>query len=366
MEILKALLRGAEILVLDEPTAVLTPQEVTELFEIMRNLTEQGKSIIFISHKLKEVLDISDHVTVLRRGKSIGTVATAETTQQELARMMVGRDVELVVEKGPAKLGKNILQVSELHVLDQRHLPAVRGVSFSVRAGEIFGIAGVDGNGQSELVEAITGMRRPTSGRVVINGHDLTGARPREVFESGVVHIPSDRHRHGLVLDFTIAENMILQTYYKPPFSNRGELDWETIHQEARRLIEEFDVRTPSEKVAAGSLSGGNQQKVIVARELSRQPELIVAAQPTRGLDVGAIEFVHRKLVEARDDGKAVLLVSLELDEILALADRIAVMYEGEIVGVVDSDTVTEEELGLMMAGAMRGPKAETAGGGGR
>ncbi len=366
VEILKALLRGAEILVLDEPTAVLTPQEVTELFEIMRNLTEQGKSIIFISHKLKEVLDISDHVTVLRRGKSIGTVATAKTTQQELARMMVGRDVELVVEKGPAKPGKNILQVSELHVLDQRHLPAVRGVSFSVRAGEIFGIAGVDGNGQSELVEAITGMRRPTSGRVVINGHDLTGARPREVFESGVVHIPSDRHRHGLVLDFTIAENMILQTYYKPPFSNRGELDWETIHQEARRLIEEFDVRTPSEKVAAGSLSGGNQQKVIVARELSRQPELIVAAQPTRGLDVGAIEFVHRKLVEARDDGKAVLLVSLELDEILALADRIAVMYEGEIVGVVDSDTVTEEELGLMMAGAMRGPKAETAGGGGR
>ncbi len=363
VEILKALLRGAEILVLDEPTAVLTPQEVTELFEIMRNLTRQGKSIIFISHKLKEVLDISDHVTVLRRGKSIGTVATPGTTQQELAKMMVGRDVELVVEKGPASPGENILEIDTLHVLDHRHLPAVRGVSFSVRAGEILGIAGVDGNGQSELVEAITGMRRPSSGRVVINGRDVTGVPPRQVFESGVVHIPSNRHRHGLILDFTLAENMVLQTYYRPPFSKRGELDWETIHQEARRLIEEFDVRTPSEKVAAGSLSGGNQQKVIVARELSRKPELIVAAQPTRGLDVGAIEFVHRKLIEARDDGKAVLLVSLELDEIMALADRIAVIYEGEIVGIADPDTVTEEELGLMMAGAMRGPQHKAAGG---
>jgi ABC-type uncharacterized transport system ATPase subunit len=250
-----------------------------------------------------------------------------------------------------------------LHELDHRQLPAVRGVSFSVRAGEILGIAGVDGNGQSELVEAITGMRRPASGRVMINGCDVTGVPPRQVFESGVVHIPSDRQRHGLILDFTVAENMILQTYYKAPFSRRGELDWETIHTEARRLIEQFDVRTPSEKVAAGSLSGGNQQKVIVARELSREPELIVAAQPTRGLDVGAIEFVHRKLIEARDDGKAVLLVSLELDEIMALADRIAVIYEGEIVGIVDPDTVTEEELGLMMAGAMRGPQPKAAGG---
>jgi len=356
VEILKALLRGADILVLDEPTAVLTPQEVSELFVIMRNLASRGKSIIFITHKLKEVMGISEHVTVIRRGRVVGALETAKTSVDELATLMVGRDVELVVEKGPARPGGDVLTIEDLQVPDARRLPAVRGVSLSVRSGEILGIAGVDGNGQTELVEAITGMRRATAGKVTLAGKDVTNSEPRKLFELGVVHIPADRHRHGLVLDFTVAENMVLQTYYRPPFSNRSRLNWEAIRREARRLIEQFDIRTPGEDVNASSLSGGNQQKVIVARELSRQPELVVAAQPTRGLDVGAIEFVHRKLVEARDAGKAVLLVSLELDEILALSDRIAVMYEGEIVGVLKREEATEELLGLMMAGASRGP----------
>jgi simple sugar transport system ATP-binding protein len=356
VEILKALLRGADILVLDEPTAVLTPQEVSELFVIMRNLKARGKSIIFITHKLKEVMAISEHVTVIRRGKVVGALDTVATSVDELATLMVGRDVELVVEKGPADPGDDVLAVEDLQVLDARRLPAVRGVSLSVRSGEIVGIAGVDGNGQSELVEAITGMRRSIAGKVTLAGRDVTNREPRKLFESGVVHIPADRQRHGLVLDFTVAENMVLQTYYRPPFSTKSRLNWEAIRREARRLIEQFDIRTPGEDVSASSLSGGNQQKVIVARELSRHPELVVAAQPTRGLDVGAIEFVHQKLVEARDAGKAVLLVSLELDEILALSDRIAVMYEGEIVGVLDREEATEELLGLMMAGASRGP----------
>ncbi|MCR4425304.1 MAG: ABC transporter ATP-binding protein [Firmicutes bacterium] len=362
VEILKALLRGADILVLDEPTAVLTPQEVHELFEIMRNLKAVGKSIIFITHKLKEVMQISDRVTVIRRGRVVGTRQTAETDTRELANMMVGRDVELVVTKGPAKPGAEILRVEDVHALSSRHLPAVRGVSLSVRAGEILGIAGVDGNGQSELVEVITGMRRAVSGHVSIKGREVTNLPPRKVFESKAVHIPEDRHRHGLILDFTVAENLVLQTYYKPPFSRGLGLSWDAIKSEARRLIAEFDVRTPDEDVLAKSLSGGNQQKVIVARELSRDPELIIAAQPTRGLDVGAIEFVHRRLVEARDAGKAVLLVSLELDEILALADRIAVMYEGEIVGVMDAKDATEEQIGLMMAGALVHGQAQVAG----
>lgn len=356
VEILKALLRGADILVLDEPTAVLTPQEVSELFVIMRNLKARGKSIIFITHKLKEVMAISEHVTVIRRGKVVGALDTVATSVDELATLMVGRDVELVVEKGPADPGDDVLAVEDLQVLDARRLPAVRGVSLSVRSGEIVGIAGVDGNGQSELVEAITGMRRSIAGKVTLAGRDVTNREPRKLFELGVVHIPADRQRHGLVLDFTVAENMVLQTYYRPPFSTKSRLNWEAIRREARRLIEQFDIRTPGEDVSASSLSGGNQQKVIVARELSRHPELVVAAQPTRGLDVGAIEFVHQKLVEARDAGKAVLLVSLELDEILALSDRIAVMYEGEIVGVLDREEATEELLGLMMAGASRGP----------
>jgi ABC-type uncharacterized transport system ATPase subunit len=352
VEILKALLRGAEILVLDEPTAVLTPQEVAELFTIMRNLRERGKSIVFISHKLKEVTEISDRVTVVRRGRVVGSVQTSTTTVDALAGLMVGRAVELVVEKGPSNPGDDVLVLQDVYALDQRRLPAVKGVSLTVRGGEILGIAGVDGNGQNELVEVITGMRRATSGKVLLKGTDITNWDPRRLSGKGVVHIPADRHRHGLVLDFTVAENMVLQTYYKPPFTRGTSLNWDAIRHEARRMIEEYDVRTPSEDTRAGSLSGGNQQKVIVARELSRSPELVVAAQPTRGLDVGAIEFVHSRLVKARDEGKAVLLVSLELDEIMALADRIAVMYEGVIVGIIDRDEATEEQLGLMMAGA--------------
>ena len=281
----------------------------------------------------------------------MGAVGTNTTTGGWLAS--VGRAVELTVEKGPANPGEDVLVIQDVHALDQRRLPAVKGVSLTVRGGEILGIAGVDGNGQSELVEVITGMRRATSGRVTLKGTDITNWDPRRLSRENVVHIPADRHRHGLILDFTVAENMVLQTYHMPPFTRGASLRWDAIRQEARRLIEEYDVRTPSEDTRAGSLSGGNQQKVIVARELSRNPELVVAAQPTRGLDVGAIEFVHSKLVEARDGGKAVLVVSLELDEIMALADRIAVMYEGVVVGVVDRDEATEEQLGLMMAGAV-------------
>ncbi len=366
VEILKALMRGADILILDEPTAVLTPQEVLELFEIMRNLKEMGKSIIFISHKLKEVMAISDQVTVIRRGQIIGSVPTVDTNVNELARMMVGRDVELTVSKEPAQPGREMFVIENLHVQDDRNLPAVAGVSLTVRAGEIMGIAGVDGNGQNELAEAITGMRRAVAGKIMLNQRDITNLSSRKVFESKVVHIPADRHRHGLILDFTVAENMVLRTYYAPPFSKQTVLDWDVIRREARSLIEEYDVRTPGEDTLAASLSGGNQQKVIVARELAQQPELIVAAQPTRGLDVGAIEFVHRRLVEARDDQKAVLLFSLELDEILALADRIAVMYEGRIVGVVDREEATEEMLGLMMAGVESSQAAVAAEGGGQ
>jgi len=278
--------------------------------------------------------------------------------------MMVGRDVDLVVQKDPAKPGAEMFKIENLHVPDDRHLPAVSGVSLSVRAGEIVGVAGVDGNGQNELAEAITGMRKATSGKITLNGQDLTNLSSRKVFESKVVHIPADRHRHGLVLDFSVAENVVLRTYYKPPFSEKSVLHWDVIKEEARKLIEEYDVRTPNEDVACSSLSGGNQQKVIIARELSQEPEFIVAAQPTRGLDVGAIEFVHRRLIDARDAGKAVLVFSLELDEILALSDRIAVMYEGEIVGIIDRDEATEEKLGLMMAGVVNHNQKNVAAGG--
>lgn len=363
VEILKALMRGADILILDEPTAVLTPQEVLDLFEVMQNLRALGKSIIFISHKLKEVTAISDKVTVIRRGRMIGSVATADTDVNELARMMVGRDVELVVDKTPAKPGADMFYVENLRVEDDRHLTAVRDLSLTVRAGEIVGIAGVDGNGQNELAEAITGMRKATSGKIVLNGKDITNLSSRKVFESKIVHIPADRHRHGLILDFSIAENMVLRNYYAPPYSAKSVLDWDVIKKEAQDLIEEYDVRTPNEEVSARSLSGGNQQKVIIARELSQEPEFIVAAQPTRGLDVGAIEFVHRRLIDARDAQKAVLLFSLELDEILALADRIAVMYEGEIVGILDRAEATEEMLGLMMAGVVKNESKVSAGG---
>jgi simple sugar transport system ATP-binding protein len=357
VEILKALYRKADILILDEPTAVLTPQEAQELFAILKGLVAEGMSIIFISHKLNEVLDIADRVTVLRRGRKIETLPAAGATEQSLASLMVGRDVLLHVDKTPATPGEPILSVEDLHVFDDRELPAVRGVSFEVRAGEIVGIAGVDGNGQTELVECLTGLRSPQSGRYSVDGHDLTGANAHKVLDTGVGHIPEDRHRRGLVLEFSLAENMALHDFDKAPISRFGILRPGRLVERAARLIEEYDVRGGGPHTPAKSLSGGNQQKVVVAREVGNDPRVLVAAQPTRGLDVGAIEFVHRRLVEERDDGRAVLLVSLELDEILSLSDRILVMYEGEIVAEFASG-VSEEACGIAMLG---GTKEEAA-----
>ncbi|MEW5867066.1 MAG: ABC transporter ATP-binding protein [Bacillota bacterium] len=356
VEILKALYRGAEMLILDEPTAVLTPQEVEELAAIMRNLVGQGKSIIFITHKLKEVMAVSDRVITLRRGRVVGTVPTRETTPEDLARMMVGRDVVLSVEKRSREAEDVVLRVEDIHVRSARGLPAVRGVSFDVRAGEIVGIAGIEGNGQTELVEALTGLRKVVSGRISMEGRDVTNRQPRTLIEQGIAHIPEDRQHRGLILNFSIAENVILERYYKPPFARGLNLDSREVRAYARKLIAEFDVRTPDENVRVGSLSGGNQQKVIVARELSLEPRLLIASQPTRGLDVGAIEFVHRRLIAQRDRGKAILLVSLELDEIMSLADRILVLYEGRIVGDMKADEATEEEIGFLMAGGHRKP----------
>jgi general nucleoside transport system ATP-binding protein len=353
VEILKALYRGAEILILDEPTAVLTPQEAGELFEILESLRSQGKSIIFISHKLNEVLEVADRITVLRRGKKIETRAREGATEEALARAMVGREVLLRVDKAPGSPGEPLLEVKDLVVLDDRELQAVRGVSFDVRAGEIVGIAGVDANGQSELIDAIAGLRPVAGGRVIVGNEDVTDASCREVLDTGVGHIPEDRHLRGLVLDFSLAENLALQDYRKPPDSRFGWLFPGRLIAKARRLLREFDVRGGQPQTRAAALSGGNQQKVVIAREVSRDPRVLLAAQPTRGLDVGAIEFVHRRLVEQRDEGRAVLLISLELDEILSLSDRILVIYEGEIVGEFGPDA-TEEELGIAMTGGGR------------
>lgn len=358
VEILKALYRGADILILDEPTAVLTPQEVKELIAIMDKLTAQGKSIIFITHKLKEVKAISDRVTVIRRGKVIGTVNTDNVDTRELARMMVGRDVILEVEKEPAKPGDVVLKVENLQAQNDRGLPALRGTTFEVRGGEILGIAGVDGNGQAELTEVLTGLRPLLKGTIQLKGEEISRKSTKKRIKAGISHIPEDRHKRGLVLDYSLSENMILGHHNEKPFADNGMLNRRKIGEKARELIKEFDVRTPHEEVLAKNLSGGNQQKVIIAREISRNPELLIAAQPTRGVDVGAIEFIHKRIVEERDAGKAVLLVSLELDEILSLSDRIAVIYEGQIVGIVDAKDATEEELGLMMAGATR-PEAQ-------
>jgi general nucleoside transport system ATP-binding protein len=352
-EILKALYRGAEILILDEPTAVLTPQEAGELFAVIRSLTEQGKSIIFISHKLNEVLEIADRITVLRQGKRVDTVPREGATQEGLARMMVGREVVLRVEKAPAQPGEPLLEVEDLVVLDERGLAACRGVSFDVRAGEIVGIAGVDGNGQTELIDALTGLRHPGSGRFVVGGKDLTKATAREVLDTGVGHIPEDRQVRGLVLDFSLAENLALHDFRTPPESRFGWLFPRRLVERARTLLREFDVRGGGPETPAASLSGGNQQKVVVAREVSRNPRVLVAAQPTRGLDVGAIEFVHRRLVEERDEGRAILLISFELEEILSLADRIFVIFEGRCVAEYPP-TVSEEELGFAMTGGRR------------
>jgi ABC-type uncharacterized transport system ATPase subunit len=354
VEIIKTLYRDAEILILDEPTAVLTPQETEELFEIMQGLAEQGKSIIFISHKLKEVMTIADRVIVLRNGRVVGQTTPAESSEAELAEMMVGREVTLVVERGPASPGEVVLEVSDLAAVDSRGQEVLRGVDLFVRAGEVLGVAGVQGNGQTELVEVLTGLHPATSGSVRILGEDVTNAPPRKVTGLGVAHIPEDRQQDGLILSFPIFDNLILCTYNQPPFAEGPVLQFDRVYEYAERLADEFDVRTPSIALPAQNLSGGNQQKVIVAREFSRPIKLLIAAQPTRGLDVGSIEYIHRRLIQKRDEGVAVLLVSVELDEIMALSDRIAVMYEGRIVGTADAEQVTREELGLLMAGSRR------------
>jgi ABC-type uncharacterized transport system ATPase subunit len=350
VEIMKALYRNADIVILDEPTAVLTPQEAKELFKILKTLTAEGMSIIFISHKLNEVLEIADRITVLRRGKRIETVDAAGATEQQLATLMVGREVLLRVEKREPDVGEPMLAVEDLVVLDDRGLPAVRGVSFEARAGEILAIAGVDGNGQTELIDALTGLRRASSGRVVVNGEDVTSDSAKDHLDAGLGHIPEDRQRRGLVLEFSLAENLALHDYDHAPDSRFGWLFPRKLIARARRLLKEFDVRGGGPQTRASALSGGNQQKVILAREVSRGPRVLIAAQPTRGLDVGAIEFVHRRLVEERDANKAVLLVSLELEEVLSLADRILVIYEGQIVAEFPP-TVTQEDLGVAMAG---------------
>jgi simple sugar transport system ATP-binding protein len=353
VEILKALYRNADILILDEPTAVLTPQEAIELFEILKELVAQGMSVIFISHKLNEVLEIADRITVLRRGKKVDTIAREGATEEGLARMMVGREVLLRVEKKPGVPGDLLLEVRNLDVLDDRHLAAVRDVSFAIKAGEIVGIAGVEGNGQAELIEAITGLRHPVSGEVVVGGQVITHESARRMLDAGVGHIPEDRQRRGLVLEFTIAENIALHDYCYPPDSRYGWLFPRRLVQRARQLIKEFDVRGGGPQTRAASLSGGNQQKLVAAREVARDPKVLVAAQPTRGLDVGAIEFLHQRLIEERDEGRAILLVSLELDEVLSLSDRILVMYEGRIVAEHAAGT-TEEEIGVEMLGGRR------------
>ncbi len=351
VEILKILYRRADILILDEPTAVLTPQEVEELFKVIRSLVARGVSIIFISHKLKEVMAIADRITVLRDGRVVGTTRPAETSPAALARMMVGREVILTVDKPPARPGDVVLDVNDLHVLDDRQQPRVSGVSFQVRAGEILGIAGVQGNGQTELVEALTGLRPIAQGRVTILGHDTTRATPRHILQHGVAHIPEDRQRDGLVLTFPVADNLVLNTYYLPPFARGIQIDERTVFASATQRVQQFDIRTSSIHTLAANLSGGNQQKVIVAREFTRPIQLLIASQPTRGLDVGSIEYIHQRIVEMRAQGCAVLLVSPELDEILSLSDRIAVMYRGKIMDTLPASQATPEKLGLLMAG---------------
>jgi ABC-type uncharacterized transport system ATPase subunit len=354
VEILKALYRQARNLVLDEPTAVLTPQETKEIFAVLRRRAAEGHSIVFISHKLYEVLEIADRITVIRRGKVVGTRLPAETNEDDLAALMVGRNVQLVVDRGESHPGEPALVVSDLRVADDRGQEAVKGVSLDVRSGEILGVAGVAGNGQEELVEALTGLRRPTSGSVSLAGRDVTGRGPRDLQKQGMSFVPGDRHRFGLVLSFPVDDNLVLTQYDEPPYV-RGILRNEpAIDEWAKRAVAEYDIRTPSVTVPASTLSGGNQQKVVVAREFSRKLSALILDQPTRGLDVGSIEFIHRQVIAKRDQGAAILLVSAELDEVLELSDRIAVMYRGEIVGLVDGRTAEREEIGLLMAAGRR------------
>ncbi len=362
VEILKMLYRDNEILIFDEPTAVLTPQEIDELMEIMRGFKAEGKSILFITHKLNEIMAVSDRCTVLRKGKSTSARwISKDTTKEELSKMMVGRDVQFAVEKKPCEPGKPILEVENLVVPSKVHKNnAVRGVSFNVRAGEIVCIAGIDGNGQSELIYGITGLEKPTGGTIKIEGKDITNATIRERSKAGMSHIPEDRHKHGLVLDYTLADNMVLQRYWQPEFQNHGFIKQDAVMDYAERLIAQYDVRSgQGPATIARSMSGGNQQKAIIAREVDKEPELLVAVQPTRGLDVGAIEYIHKQIVAERDKGRAVLLVSLELDEVMNLSDRILVIYEGELVGEFDPRKTTVEELGLYMAGARKQGEAK-------
>jgi ABC-type uncharacterized transport system ATPase subunit len=350
VELVKALFRDADILILDEPTAVLTPGEVDDFFAVVRNLIDQGKSIIFITHKLREVLAVADRITVLRGGRVVGDADPKEATQQSLATLMVGRDVSFTIDKVPARPTDVVLRATGLVVNDDRGVTTVNGLDLEVRAGEVFGIAGVEGNGQRELVEALVGMRAKVEGTVEISGHDVTEATPRDVFELGVAHVPEDRNKHGLVGPFSIADNLVLNRFWRKPFSRRGLRDDAAIQRDAVELIQRFDIRTTGPDVPVDNLSGGNQQKVIIARELTGDVTLLVVAQPTRGLDVGSIEFIHRRIIEMRDQGAAVLLVSAELDEVLNLSDRIGVIYRGALVGVYARDDATRDQLGLLMA----------------
>jgi simple sugar transport system ATP-binding protein len=351
VEIIKVLYREAEILILDEPTAVLTPQEVDELFTVIRSLVDQGKSIIFITHKLKEVISIADRIAVLRHGQIVGTAIPSEATEASLAKMMVGREVILEVDKKKAEVGEVVLGIKNLCVDDDRELQAVKDVSLEVRAGEILGIAGVQGNGQTQLVEALTGLRTVESGEIHILGENTTGSSPRKIREVGTAHVPEDRQRDGLILSFPVADNMVLNNYYEAPFAKGITLNFKEIEEAAQERVDLFDVRTPSIFIPVSNLSGGNQQKVIVAREFSRPIKLLIASQPTRGLDVGSIEYIHGRIIEKRNEGCAVLLVSPELDEILNLSDRIAVMFDGKIIDILPSAEASKEKLGLLMAG---------------
>jgi ABC-type uncharacterized transport system ATPase subunit len=354
LEIIKALYRGADLLILDEPTAVLTPQEVEELFIMIRQLTGEGHTVIFISHKLNEVMEISQRVTVLRSGRSEATVETKDTSKEELARLMVGRDVFLRFDKKECCPKETVLEMQKVESLNNKGLKALKELSLEVKAGEVLAIAGVDGNGQSELVEAITGLRPVINGKVLLNGKDMTNKHPREILEEKIAHIPEDRHRRGLVMNMSIKENLMLMNYYKEPFAKGIMVDWDFIEKHSEDLVEQYNVKTPGIDVKAKNLSGGNQQKVILGREIYREPNLLIAMHPTRGLDIGATEYVHKRIIQERDRGCAVLLVSTELEEVLSLSDRIAVLYEGEVMGILENKNVDIEELGLMMAGSKK------------
>lgn len=351
VEILKTLYRGADLLIFDEPTAVLTPAEIAELLKIMKTLVSEGKSIILITHKLDEIRAVADTVTVIRRGKSIQTVPVAGATNDDLAEWMVGRAVSFKTEKIAANPKEVILSIKDLVVDENRGIPAVKGLSLDVRAGEVVGIAGIDGNGQSELIQALTGLRKVKSGEIFIKGESVVGKTPRQITEMSVSHVPEDRHKYGMILDLTVAENFALQTYYKEPISKNGLLNYGVINDYARKLMSEFDVRAASEVVTGRAMSGGNQQKAVIAREIDRDPDLLIISQPTRGLDVGAIEYIRKRIIAERDKGKAVLVVSFELDEILDVSDRIAVIHDGTIHGIVDPAKTNKQELGMLMAG---------------